>query len=440
MPKIRTDYPFMEDIREDYQLKIKNREIKNKDKVPFWCDIHKEYYWQRLSDHRCDHGCPKCGKVISANKHIRKDYPFMNEIREDYQLLIKNGEILCTDKIPFICDKHGEYWQILHNHSNDNNSCPKCNKINQGINHRRKDYPFMNEIREDYQLKIQNGEIICTDKVPFKCEKHGEYWQLLKEHCHNNCGCPKCGRTKNDVSRTNKYYPFMNEIREDYQLKIQNGEIICTDKIPFICEKHGEYWQNLSNHNRNSCPKCGKNISNPEQEVFNFIKEYYPNTINNIRDLLLDRKLELDIYIPKLKIGIEFDGIIWHSEKFCRDKYNLLNKTIEFNDVGIHVIHIFEDEWLDNKELTKQKLLFVLNNNNYNINEYYQLFGNNNILDLRYFSRNNNPFIINGYISNKILEPNYFYVNNQKRILKDEIIDNNKYYKIFDCGYIEYYK
>jgi hypothetical protein len=361
----------------------------------------------------------------------------MEDIREDYQLKIKNGEIISTDKVPFWCDVDKEYyWQTLSNH-NQGDICPKCSKSLSNKNQRRKDYPFIDEIREDYQLLIKNGEIKRSTKVPFICEKHGVYWQRLSSHCDGQ-NCPKCFSENN--RRTE--YSFIDEIREDYQLKIRNGEINNSTKIPFICKKHGEYWQTLNKHYMGrDCPKCVHHISKIEIQIFNFIKEYYPNTINNIRNLLPDKKLELDIYIPELKIGIEYNGLIWHSEKYHLDKYNLLNKTIEFNNQSINVIHIFEDEWLDNKELCKKKLLFILNNNNnYNINEYYQLFGNNNVLDLRYFNKDNNPFINNGYIENNIISPSYFYINNQKRILKNEIIDNNKYYKIYDCGYIEYYK
>jgi hypothetical protein len=158
------------------------------------------------------------------------------------------------------------------------------------------------------------------------------------------------------------YYSFLNDIREDYRKKIVNGEINSHSKIVFICPIHGEYLQRIHDHQQNcGCPKCTNRISNLEIEVYNFIKEYYPSVINNIRNLIPGKQLELDIYIPELKIGIEYNGLIWHSEKFHTDKYNLLNKTKSFNDIGIRVIHIFEDEWIYKQDIIRKKLLHILN-------------------------------------------------------------------------------
>jgi Zn finger protein HypA/HybF involved in hydrogenase expression len=336
----KKDYPFMEEIREDYRVKIQNGMISINDKVPFICNIHGEY-WQSLNNHFSkNHGCSECGDIQRQISSRKKDYLFIAEIRKDYQLLIIEGKIKQKDKIPFICKKHGEYWQQLRGHNNGS-GCPKCADIKRQIIRRKKDYPFMEEIRSDYQEKIRNSEILSTDKIPFICKEHGEYWQELNSH-NRGYNCPKCGVNKYTITRRRKDYPFMDEIRFDYQEKIINGELSALEKVPFICDVHGEYWQSLNNHfSKNyGCPKCANIISKSEVEVYNFVKEYYPNTKHNIRTLIPNKKIELDIYIPELKIGIEYDGLIWHSTRFNNDKYNLYNKTKLFNNMGIHLIHI----------------------------------------------------------------------------------------------------
>jgi hypothetical protein len=359
--KIRKDYPFMDEIREDYQEKIRNGEITSKDKVPFICPIHGEYL-QTLNDHEQNHGCPKCGRISNITKQLNTNYSFMDEIREDYQLLIKNGKINSKTKIPFICKEHGEYWQTLNSHSNGQ-GCPKCSNISSNIKHRKTDYPFINEIREDYQEKIRNGEINQLEKIPFICPIHGEYWQLLSVHI--NHGCPKCGFENSALKRTNINYLFMDEIREDYQEKISNGKLNNITKVPFICKEHGEYWQTLNNHsNGQGCPKCVLHISKEEIEVYKYIRSILPSEIeilNNIRNLIPDRSIESDIYIPSLKIGIEYNGLIWHSEKYSKELHNIYNKMKLFQDNGIRIINIFEDEWLHKKNLVKKKLLHILN-------------------------------------------------------------------------------
>ena len=56
--------------------------------------------------------------------------------------------------------------------------------------------------------------------------------------------------------------------------------------------------------------------------------------------------------MPELNIGIEYDGLKWHSDEF-KDKNYHLNKTEECKKLGIRLVHIFEDEWMNKKEIIK---------------------------------------------------------------------------------------
>lgn len=60
-------------------------------------------------------------------------------------------------------------------------------------------------------------------------------------------------------------------------------------------------------------------------------------------------KQELDIYIPSKRIAIEFNGDYWHSEE-CKAPTYHQNKTIECSKLGIHLIHIFEYEWVNKRK------------------------------------------------------------------------------------------
>ena len=99
----------------------------------------------------------------------------------------------------------------------------------------------------------------------------------------------------------------------------------------------------------------------------------YLNSLNindvierNKRTIL--NKKELDFYFPKLKIAIELNGNYWHSELSGNKSKNYhLNKTIECENLGIQLIHIFEDEWMFKKEIVKNRLKHILNINNNSI-------------------------------------------------------------------------
>lgn len=66
-------------------------------------------------------------------------------------------------------------------------------------------------------------------------------------------------------------------------------------------------------------------------------------TITNTRSILPD-KTEIDLYNPKLKIGIEFNGDYWHSN-LCKDKDYHFKKSLQGQEAGIRIIHIYEYEW-----------------------------------------------------------------------------------------------
>jgi hypothetical protein len=91
------------------------------------------------------------------------------------------------------------------------------------------------------------------------------------------------------------------------------------------------------------CTKCnpiGDSKSIKEKELFEYIKEIYTgDIIQSWRD-----GLEVDIYLPHLKLGFEFNGLYWHSELY-KDRWYHLNKTKHFEKIGIRIIHIWEDDW-----------------------------------------------------------------------------------------------
>lgn len=82
-----------------------------------------------------------------------------------------------------------------------------------------------------------------------------------------------------------------------------------------------------------------------ELRLFNIIQSMCPDAVLQDRVELYPQ--EIDIYIPSKKIGIEVNGLYWHSNKFKDINYHK-DKKQRAAAVGIRIIHIFEDE-LENK-------------------------------------------------------------------------------------------
>ena len=47
---------------------------------------------------------------------------------------------------------------------------------------------------------------------------------------------------------------------------------------------------------------------------------------------------EIDIYVASLKLGIEYNGVRWHSEQFGKDKNYHIDKLNKCNEQGINLI------------------------------------------------------------------------------------------------------
>lgn len=104
------------------------------------------------------------------------------------------------------------------------------------------------------------------------------------------------------------------------------------------------------------CPTCfPKCYSKPEFDIFHFCEKYFSTIIQNDRTVL-DGK-EIDILIPEKNIGIELDGLYWHSESMGTPRNYHQEKTSLAEEKGIHLIHIFEDEWFDKQDIVKSILL-----------------------------------------------------------------------------------
>jgi len=100
------------------------------------------------------------------------------------------------------------------------------------------------------------------------------------------------------------------------------------------------------------CPICNPyNPSHKEIEFGNFIESMKFKIIKNYRDTY-----EIDVFIPELNLGFEFNGLYWHSELFKSSDYHL-NKTNYFKDKGIQLIHIWEDDWKFKKNIVKSIIL-----------------------------------------------------------------------------------
>jgi len=113
----------------------------------------------------------------------------------------------------------------------------------------------------------------------------------------------------------------------------------------------------------NLTPIC--TICNPVNDLTSFKERELFEFIVSITNYAVYKSyrnvLEIDVYIPELKLGFEFNGLYWHSDKY-KDRNYHIDKTNHFKNLGIRIIHIWEDDWKYRKDIIKSQIGSFLNN------------------------------------------------------------------------------
>ena len=129
-------------------------------------------------------------------------------------------------------------------------------------------------------------------------------------------------------------------------------------KVWWLCPLGHEYQATvLHRSDGTNCPVCnsGRQTSFPEQAIFYYIKKIYPDAINRYKDIF-DNGMELDIYIPSIRVAIEYDGVFWHKHnKIEREqrKYKICQEN------NIKLIRVKEGEIPNYNNHTADKFISV---------------------------------------------------------------------------------
>jgi hypothetical protein len=239
-----------------------------------------------------------------------------------------------------------------------------------GIDYYPQHKSFAQKVKDTKFLHYGDANFTNPEKgIQTKIEKYGDknnfkkYIQtcLDKYGVHNYSLSDEFKKTVNDkYASTYPDLDFKDINKFDVKLHCEN----CNQD--FVINKQLLYERSKVNHV--ICVNCNKighsSISSLENQINDYIKSLGIETIQAYR---VKGNKEIDIFLPEFNIGIEMNGLYWHNELFAKnDKH--INKTNFFKELGIYIIHIFEDEWNYKKEIVKS---ILSNRFNMNINKIY---------------------------------------------------------------------
>lgn len=213
--------------------------------------------------------------------------------------------------------------------------------------------PFIKKLLEQYNIDTSNPKTKFNriDKIVLENEIFINKLTLSEI-------AEKYTRTKAAIKHMIKYYGIkmpdnrphktkrklqrlQNDIVSDYGLltkeQIENKYKIGQQSVDFVLK---------------DTPIKFFKASSYETELCDFLRS---ESIDFSQHFKLQSGKEIDILIPQFNVGIEFHGLYWHSTLNSRniDKQYHFAKFIEAKQENIQLLQIFEDEWIQKREIWK---------------------------------------------------------------------------------------
>lgn len=233
---------------------------------------------------------------------------------------------------------------------------------------------LVNEWNKNRNPNLTPNDVTCntTKKVWWLCHKCGYEWQASIANRNRGAGCPACKHQVlvcgiNDLATK---YP---QIAMEWSRTLNNG--LTANQV--LAGGHTKYWwkcchcgfewkaEIIARVRGTNCPNCSFSLhtSLPEQILYFFLAKKFENVINHYKPEWLNGR-EIDIFLPSLKVGIEYDGSGWHqsiekdtskSELIHQHEISLIRirepKCPEINDGSTQIITSVPDKgfvYLDN--------------------------------------------------------------------------------------------
>jgi hypothetical protein len=302
----------------------------------------------------------KTSKTI-LEKYNGKHYMFDDSVRDKFKsTMIENHGVEWAQQNVDIKNKSIETW---NNNPNKEEIINNRNKVLKSKNHveinNKKEltkinkYGSIEEYKKDLSLKIKESfkqkELdIPNYRYNINIKKSNSYKNTIINKIKSNLDENTLFISKyGNIGNTDSIYLMkclkckkeFNINRQLFVLRKSNEKCICLNCNPILSGKSGK-----------------------EIELLNFIKENYSGEIiTNTKSVI--NPLELDIYLPELKLAFEFNGLYWHSEEYKEKNYHL-NKKIECLKKDIQLFHIWEDDWDNKKSILKSMILNKLGKSN----------------------------------------------------------------------------
>ena len=242
--------------------------------------------------------------------------------------------------------KKSHNWQATIASRNQGKGCPYCanRKVLIGYNDLQTANPSLSKewhYENNQGLTPMDITSNSDKKVWWRCNEGHEWQARIADRSKGN-SCPYCAGKKvlvgyNDLNTVNIELAKEWNYEKNNSLTPMDVTANSDKKVWWKCSKGHEWAAKIySRSNGSGCPACSseKHTSFPEYAMIYYLQKQGLDVIHSSKK----HGYELDIYIPSLKIAIEYDGYYWHKDKVSLD----LEKNRKCENDGIKLYRIRE--------------------------------------------------------------------------------------------------
>jgi very-short-patch-repair endonuclease len=299
--------------------------------------------------------CPSCSGPKSKPKNFEV---YFNRIPDSVKakfLFLDPLTEPAPKKVLVECRKCGSKFKTNRFNLIKGSNCAVCTN-----NIKKTTTSFIQQAKNKFDCsKIDFSKVDYKDaftKIVLICLDHGEFMVKPTTYLHGNkYACPECALSVTSKSAKLTKDQVVARAEKLHKDKYTYDKLEYVDshtRVIVTCRKHGDFtvlpYNLLQKQTRSGCPRCSKSISKPHEKLCEYLKSRGIRFETNAR-IPLDGK-EIDIWIPKHKVGIEINGIYWHSAE-KKDKNYHKQKSELAASKGITLLHFWDSEIVENFSL-----------------------------------------------------------------------------------------
>ena len=191
--------------------------------------------------------------------------------------------------------------------------------------------------KKNGELKPEDFTYGSDEKVWWLCPKDHDYYAVIKNRTNKRPrGCPYCsGRKVNSENNLKFLFPKIADEwhpTKNKELKPEDFTYGSNEKVWWLCPKNHDYYSVIATRTSkkpSGCPFCSNQSSSPELRILSEFRLIFDDVKNRHKI----EGVEIDVYVPKFNVAIEYDGYHFHQG---REKNDLeKNKSLQKRNIGV---------------------------------------------------------------------------------------------------------